>query len=44
MSSIMAIVYLNHADKKNPECFHSGFFGGDSWDRTSDLMHVKHTL
>ena len=21
-----------------------GFFGGDSWVRTSDLMHVKHAL
>ena len=22
----------------------SGFFGGDSWNRTNDLMHVKHAL
>ena len=32
-----------HQSKK--DCASSPFcFGGDSWDRTNDLMHVKHAL
>ena len=29
---------------KNPDCKCNRVFGGDNWNRTSDLMHVKHAL
>ena len=35
--------YIRAGTIKNPMLSHR-IYGGGNWDRTNDLMHVKHTL
>lgn len=40
---MMLLVLLANIIEKS-QVIRLGLFGGGNWDRTNDLMHVKHTL
>ncbi len=47
LSAVCALLLIHthpHQKQKRTRLYESFFYGGDSWNRTNDLMHVKHAL